>query len=281
MPSTSRPGPDVRSSARQGRRRGPCGPASGPWPSLLPRPLRRPRPRASGSWIAGVEAAAQGLERRLERVDHRLVAGLGRAQLLDRVESGVERREQLRAAERVGVAERLAGPAQGRAPERTAGTADGGDQGLAGDDQEPAGGEESPLSGQRLLDRLEPAVHVDAVVAVSDRGVELAEIVALRPDRRGDRAHPCVDGCGVHCGLGDHRGLALPAKRRRVDGSIPQIGQLLIELEHRQRCPGHLERGDVAADQAARRVETAVAQQSLDVRVEARRARAAACRPCR
>ena len=44
-----------------------------------------------------------------------------------------------------------------------------------------------------------------------------------------------------------------PAQPRRLHRRVPQAGQLVVQLEQRDRAARHLERGDVAADQVARR----------------------------
>src|SRR4051794_37540193 len=62
--------------------------------------------------------------------------------------------------------------------------------------------------------------------------------------------------------------LRPPAERGGVDGSIPQLRQLVVELEQRQRCPGHLQRRDVRTDQRADRLQPGRAQPALDLPVE-------------
>ena len=88
----------------------------------------------------------------------------------------------------VGVAERAAGAAQRGAPQRAARAADRRDQRLARQDQQLAGRLAVVLLGERLEHRAEPAVHVDAVVAVADRGVQLRQVVGLGLDGGGDLA---------------------------------------------------------------------------------------------
>src|SRR6476661_8145005 len=46
------------------------------------------------------------------------------------------------------------------------------------------------------------------------------------------------------------RGSGAPAEGRRVDGRVPQPDEVIVELEERDREPGHLEARDVVADQA-------------------------------
>src|SRR5690348_17351462 len=59
--------------------------------------------------------------------------------------------------------------------------------------------------------------------------------------------------------------LASPAQRRCVHRRIPQLRQLLVQLQHGQRRAGHLERRDVTADQVARGLDPRLAQLRLDV----------------
>ena len=50
--------------------------------------------------------------------------------------------------------------------------------------------------------------------------------------------------------------------------SIPQLLELVIKLEERERCARHLEGGDVAADEVPHRVEPALAEQTLHLAVQ-------------
>src|SRR3954464_12797866 len=59
-----------------------------------------------------------------------------------------------------------------------------------------------------------------------------------------------------------------PAQRGGVDRSIPQLDQVVIELDQRQRRARHLERRDVAAHEPAHRLEAGFAQAALDLAVE-------------
>ena len=139
---------------------------------------------------AVLDARAQRRDGGPERVDHRLVAGLGRAELDHAGERRVERVGERRPVERRRVADRAAGAAQGGAPQRPARAADRRDQRLAGDDQLLAGRLGAVLRAQRLDHRAEAARHVDAVVAVADRRVELREVGRLRLDGGGHLLHP-------------------------------------------------------------------------------------------
>ena len=76
---------------------------------------------------------------------------------------------------------------------------------LPANDQELPGRERRVLRGQRLADRVEAAVHVHAVVAVADRGVQLGQVVAPVLDGLRDRGHPGVNRRGAHRGSCDHR----------------------------------------------------------------------------
>ena len=78
------------------------------------------------------------------------------------------------------VPECASGSAQCGSPERSTGAADRRDERLAGQDQEPSR-RGVGLGGDRDLDRVEAARHVDAVVAIADRGVERDQVVALGP----------------------------------------------------------------------------------------------------
>src|SRR5437870_10073186 len=49
-------------------------------------------------------------------------------------------------------------------------------------------------------------------------------------------------------GAGSGRSRA-PPKARGLDRRVPQLGELVVQLEQRDGVPGHLERGDVRADQ--------------------------------
>src|SRR3954462_7978005 len=59
-----------------------------------------------------------------------------------------------------------------------------------------------------------------------------------------------------------------PAQCGGVHGSIPQLHEVVVELEQRQRRARHLERRDVAAHQPADRVEAGIAQSALDLAIE-------------
>ena len=178
---------------------GPCGPASAWSRARRPR-RRRPRRRPPRHRVAGSEALAQRRRGGRERVDHRLVAGLGGAEVDDRGQRRVERGGEPLAVEPLGVAE-AASRRRGR-PSPTAGRwpADGRHQGLAGEHEQPAGRACRALGGERLADRLEPAGHVDPVVAVADRGVELREVVGTAGHRGLGLVQPGDDGTVTHSG---------------------------------------------------------------------------------
>ena len=142
------------------------------------------RGHGAGQRLARADRVPQRGGGRLERVDDGLVADRGGAELLDRRQRGVERRGELGAVDLGRVAERPAGAAQRRPPQRAACAAHRRDQGLAAHDQERPGREVSPPPGQRLLHGVEAADHVGAVIAVADRGVELREAIALSRARR-------------------------------------------------------------------------------------------------
>ena len=196
-PSRSPPDPDARRCAARGTTPAPCAPASARWREphrgLLGRLARGRRTVTSRPQLP-----FERCERRRVRVDDRLVALLCRAEPLDAVQPGPQCRQQVLGIELAGVAERLTRPAQAGAEQRPGRAAHAVDQRSADPDQELAGGQIG--GGIEVGDgRREPAVHVDAVVGVADRRVELREEVAVRRDLVGAPAHPPADrGVVVH-----------------------------------------------------------------------------------
>src|SRR6266851_3874045 len=58
-----------------------------------------------------------------------------------------------------------------------------------------------------------------------------------------------------------------PAQGSGVHRRVPKLDELLVELEHGQRRAGHLEGGDVAADEIAHRLESSLAQLFVDLAI--------------
>src|SRR5438132_14029249 len=61
--------------------------------------------------------------------------------------------------------------------------------------------------------------------------------------------------------------LDTPTQCRGVHRRVPELCQLFVELEHRQRRAGHLERCDVASDQVARRLHARGAELLVDLSI--------------
>src|SRR5712692_5591897 len=59
-----------------------------------------------------------------------------------------------------------------------------------------------------------------------------------------------------------------PAQGSGVHRRVPKLDELLVELEHGQRRAGHLEGGDVAADEVAHRLESRLAQLFVDLAID-------------
>src|SRR5229473_6346267 len=59
-----------------------------------------------------------------------------------------------------------------------------------------------------------------------------------------------------------------PPQRRRVNRRVPQADQLVVQLEDGQRSAGHLERGDVAADQVPHRLQPRFAELLVDLAID-------------
>ena len=167
-----------------------------------------------------------------ERVDHRLVAGLGRAELDHAGQRRVERVGERGPVERRRVADRPAGAAQGGPPQGPARAADLRDQRLARGDQLLAGrlvAASPALSTTARKPRVMLTPWSPSPIAESScvrwlASASTAEATSLHP--AGD-----VDG-GGHGGLGAH-GSRTPAERGGVDGSIPQRGR----ARRRARAP--------------------------------------------
>jgi hypothetical protein len=243
-PRRFRPGPGGRWSARRDRTRRPCGPGAGRSPSRPP-PPRPTRQRARSRGARPRRGALERLDSRTECVHHRLVR-LRRTELHDSVEPRPERPEQAALAQFLPVPDRAARAATRGSP--TAGRSLPHSRGerFTGEDQRAAGRDVAVLPGKRLADRVEAAVHIDAVISVADSGVELRQIVTLVLDCLRNLGHPDVDGRGSCGGSRDHLTM-LPNAARGCGPEPHKAGELLIQLEQRERGTRHLERRDVAA----------------------------------
>src|SRR4029453_11927353 len=62
--------------------------------------------------------------------------------------------------------------------------------------------------------------------------------------------------------------LGAPPQARRIDRSVPQPCELIVELEQRDRAAGHLERCDVRPDQVARDLDPAALEQLAQLVVD-------------
>src|SRR6185436_15913982 len=109
-------------------------------------------------------------------VDHGLVVEIRLAEADDPVESCPETPGEVARRNVLVLAEGRAESQEERAVERSAGTADGRDQGAA-DLLEQRAGLPVPKGWQVLPDGGHPAVHVDAVVGITDGRVERRELV--------------------------------------------------------------------------------------------------------
>ena len=247
-PRSSRRGPGGPRCARRGSWPGPCAPASAWSRPAQPTAASLAASSAAGSGTSAASAAssASTAGARASYIVLSPAPALPRSTTPPRPARSAAARSVAR--HRVGVAERGAHPQEERPEQRTARTADGRDE------RHPDLGEQRPGVGRRaLVERghggLHAPVHVRAVVGVADRGVELGQVVPVLGDERGEGPHPLLE---------DRRGHALssrsdaPSQRRRVDRSVPEREQLVIDLEQGDRRAGHVERGDVGADQRPR-----------------------------
>ena len=112
----------------------------------------------------------------------------------------------------------------------------------------------SAVAGGRVVElvehRLHPAVHVDAVVGVADGRVELGELAPVLRDRARRTDGPTPRGWAtvtafVAIAQTPHRSAGVRT------GASHRPDQLVVQLEQRDRAAGHLERGDVRADERA------------------------------
>ena len=157
---------------------------------------------ALSSAAAEVGAARQrvveGLAGRGKRVVHRLVPGLGLPAGHDAVQSRSERLREALGVEGLDVPGRGGHAEEERAVERAAGATDRAHQGHP-DALEQRGGVGGHLARRRRVVEggdhgRHPAIHVGAVVGVTDRGVELGEELLVVADDPSELAHPTIQG---------------------------------------------------------------------------------------
>jgi len=136
--------------------------------------------------LEGVSAGDQG-------VDHRLVSGLGLAASLDACDRRFERGGPVVRAELLLAGHGRSHLQKERAVERTAGAPDRRHEGHADGLQEGA----DVLFLARGVDlddhRRHPSLHVDPVIAVSDRGIELGQLLLVRIDLSRECPDPAQD----------------------------------------------------------------------------------------
>src|SRR5918995_923221 len=63
-------------------------------------------------------------------------------------------------------------------------------------------------------------------------------------------------------------GASAPAEGRRVDRGVPEPDEIVVELEQRDRAAGHLQRGDVVADQPPLDRDPPVLQEPVELPVD-------------
>ena len=153
---TWRRDPGGRSSARPGTTRVPCAPASGSVARMPSSAAARAAASAVGERRAAVERRRAARRRAGPSASTMVLSpGSRRAELDDAVQRRVERVGERRRLDRLGVAERLAGPPQSGAPQRPAGATDGRDQRRARGHQQ--------LARRRRRRRARPAWPATAV----------------------------------------------------------------------------------------------------------------------
>src|SRR5918996_3161385 len=228
--------------------------------ALLRRVRRAPQRVGQPAAFSG----AQRLQGRHERVDHRLVAGLGLAPRLNPLDSGLHRGGPAGEVELLATGGRHAHLQEQGSVQRAGGSADARDQ--RHPDRLEQRADVLALGAVELLDRLaHAAIHVGAVVAVADRRVEPDQLGAVLGDLGGVGADPVAHLC-----RGDAQGgpPSADAQRRRVGGRVPQPRQLVVEPEQSDRAARHLERGDVVADQPAVDGDAASLEEAVQLAVD-------------
>ena len=196
-----------RRSGAPGTRHGPSAPASGSSRAILPSAASAARWAACPTSRPARRVPLERLQGRHERVDDRLVALDRGAQALDRVQARAERLQQVLGVEGLG-GRRARCPPGGSATEQRPGRAtDAVDQGGADARQQFA--RRGPVHRIEIDDRRrEASIHVDAVVGIADRGVELRQVITLRREDIGALADPPPNGGSVQRRMGRRRAVS-------------------------------------------------------------------------
>jgi hypothetical protein len=160
----------------------------------------------------GRDAGVEGLEAGVQAVEHRLVAELGPASGHEAFDPGPKGLHEIRRRHRLA---RPAGGAEAKeegAVQWPAGPADAADQRHADRlEQLVEGG--VGLGVELRPNRLHPSVHVDAVIGVTDGGVEIGQLGAVRGDQLGEATDP---GFQSSHGRGIRRHAHAPHRRAGV-----------------------------------------------------------------
>ena len=107
-------------------------------------------------------------------------------------------------------------------------------------------------------------------------------MVTVLLDLFGDVLDPGADGRDVHQQHPfHHRTSAAPPQRGGLRRSVPERGEIRRQPQHGDGDTGHVEAGDVVADQAAGDGGALCRRRTAARRRTPRRARSAACCPCR
>ena len=224
------PGPRARRCAGRGSRRRPLRACIGTVAAAPAAAASASADRASSGDAPSAIALPKRPGRRGERVDHRLVALAGRAELLH-ARPGPPRARRPSAARSTSAAapSALPGPAERRPVQRAGGAADLGDQRAAGQGQHRARASPArPAASSAREHGGEAAGQVDAVVGVADRRVQLGQVVAVGLDRpRRPTAIQRAEDLSVHDGslIAWEPELASPPQGGRVHRRVPQPGE--------------------------------------------------------
>ena len=186
--------------------------------------------RGGGLVLHGAEAggeiaplpvrALERLARRREHVDQRLVADLGLAEIGDRVLAGAERARERAGIERIPILDDVADLEEERSVERAHRAADLVEQRVA---DHAAGLGERGLAPVEALDHhAEALAHVDAVITVAGRAVDLGELVLGGDDRARDVDRDRA-GAGERNGVG-HVSSPPRRPRGRSNARAPRAG---------------------------------------------------------
>ena len=188
-PTTLRRDPGGRCSARRGTTHGPSSRASGSWPPRRPRRRRGPRPaRPRVPPPSSASRAAADAGNSASSIVFSPSAALPRPAIPPVAASSAA--TNAAAADGVLARQRAGAAEEGRPVERTGRAADRADEGLAGLAEEVGRGGGVGRAVRRPRPRVEhrddgrePAVHVDPVIAVADRLVELGQCRRLFVNR--------------------------------------------------------------------------------------------------